>query len=216
MALTKRYTVVPSWERRAVIIIGGGPSFDLAQNRLIARARNRAESPFRVIAVNDAVYGAFWADWLHACDSAWWFRHIQGVHEFQGIKTTIQDDVPAPWVSGFLQQTGVDGFDPDPSCCRTGNNSAYQAMHIAIHAGASRIILCGIDMKDGDGGKKHWFGNHDDITGEVPVYYEKIMVPHFETLKPELERRGIEVINTSMGSALTAFPKAPLESVLKF
>lgn len=215
MGLTKRYSVVPSWEGRVAIIIGGGPSFDLAQNRMIARAKHRTNSPFKVIAVNDAIYGAWWSDWLHACDRSWWETHIQGVHTFQGIKTCSQDDVPAPWVDGYLLETGTTGFDPDPSCVRTGGNSAYQAMHCMIHTGVRRIILCGVDMRDAPDGKKHWFGDHDGHTGSIPVNYARDMLPHFATLLPELEARGISVVNTSEASALTVFPKMSLEQALQ-
>lgn len=164
--------------------------------------------------INDAVYGAFWADWLHACDSAWWHQHIQGVHTFPGIKTCMQDDVPAPWVDGYLLDTGPQGFDPDPTCVRTGGNSAYQAMHCAIHAGVKRIILCGVDMRKGDDGRRHWFGDHDGDLGQVDVNYNRDMAPHFATLKPELEARGIDVWNTSLNSALSTFPKLSLEQAL--
>lgn len=215
MALTKRYRVEPTWPGKTAVIVAGGPSFDLAQNRMIARARHRVNSPFRVMAINDAVYGAWWADWLHACDSSWWHRHIQGVHTFPGIKTCMQDDVPAPWVDGYLLETGVDGFDPDPSCVRTGGNSAYQGMHCLIHAGVKGIILCGVDMRNGERGERHWFGDHDGNLGQVDVNFARDMAPHFETLKPELEKRSIEVLNTSLNSALTAFPKMSLERALQ-
>lgn len=215
MTLAKRFTVTPAWKGGTAIIIGGGPSFDLAQNRQIARARHGVSSPFRVMAINDAVYGAWWADWLHSCDSQWWYQHIQGVHTFPGTKTCTQDDTPAPWVDGYLHETGFDGFDEDPSCIRTGGNSAYQGMHIAIHLGVKRIILCGIDMNVGPNGEKHWFGDHDGVMGYAVPNFARDMAPHFETLKPALEARGIEVLNTSAQSALTAFPKMELERALK-
>lgn len=215
MSLANRFTVRPIWDGLSAIIIAGGPSLSLAQIRLIARARHAAGSTFRVMAINDAIYPAWFADWLHAADRQWWFEHIQGVHTFPGIKTTLEDDVPEPWVTGYLQNTGQDGFDPDPACCRTGANSAYQAMHISIHAGVRRIILVGVDMKDSAKGDRHWFGDHPAILGTARVQYDKIMIPHFETLAPTLKERGVEVINCSPGSALTIFPAKDLVEALR-
>lgn len=215
MALPKRFTIEPIWKGGTAVIIAGGPSFNLKQNRLIAQARMQPASMVRVIAINDAIYGAWWADWLHACDSLWWYHHIQSVHTFPGIKTTLAEDVPEPWVTGYLENTGCEGFDPDPSKCRTGANSAYQAMHIAIHAGVSRIILVGVDMKRSDKGDVHWFGNHPQHFMSDHVNFEKTMIPHFAGLKPALSERGIEVINASPGTALHAFPLGDLESSLR-
>lgn len=213
MALANRFTVEPIWTGRIAIIVGSGPSFTLKQARQIAIARNRAGSPFRVIAVNDAIFPCFWADWLHGCDSIWWFTNIQSVHTFPGIKTTLAEDVPEPWVTGYLENSGCDGFDPDPSKCRTGANGVYQATCIAIHAGATKIIYVGVDMKEADG-LKHWFGDHPHVGGNMRVDYQMTMVPHFAALLPVIEERGIELVNASPGSALPTFPLVDLDKAL--
>lgn len=214
MALGNRFTIEPIYAGRTVIIVAGGPSLTLEQTRMVARARHVPNSNVRVVAINDAIYPCFWADWLHACDLEWWQRHIQHVHTFPGIKTCVQDDVPAPWISGYLQDTGPQGFDPDPSTCRTGGNSLYQAMHCMIHAGAAKIILVGADMKYGDGDRKHWFGDHEGPTGHVSANFTQLVIPHFATLVPALEERGVQVINANQGSALQTFPKMELAQAL--
>jgi hypothetical protein len=215
MALPNRFTIEPQWTGCRGVIIGGGPSFTLAQNRLIARARLVPSSRVRVIAVNDAIYGAWWADWHHACDTTWWREHIQSVHSFPGIKTTLAEDVPEPWVTGYLENSGDVGFDPDPSRCRTGANGVYQAICIFMHSGVKDIILVGVDMKTDDNGKNHWFGNHPQHFGSDRVDYAKQMIPKFETLLPAMEERGVKVRNASPGSALTIFPHVDLDSALR-
>jgi hypothetical protein len=212
MALPARYTVEPIWKGRTAIIVASGPSFSAKQARAIAKARMDVGSDFRVIAINDAVYLAWWADWLHSCDNLWWHWNIQTVHTFRGIKTTLAEDVPAPWVTGYLQNTGLQGFDEDPSCCRTGGNSGYQAICLAMHAGAKRIVLVGFDMKAADDGQSHFFGEHP---GAQPNAFKSVMLPQFETLKPALEKMEISVINATPGSALRTFPTADLERVLR-
>lgn len=193
------------------IVVCSGPSLSVRQLRAIARARNYPASKFRVIAVNDAIYGAWWADWLHSCDFTWWREHIQHVHTFPGIKTTLAEDVPAPWVSGYLENSGPEGFDEDPSRCRTGANSGYQAIHIAMHAGVNRIILVGMDMKSDPKQGSHFFGEH---RGGRPVEFASLMIPKFQTLQPALDQRGISVLNATPGSALTTFPFADLDTLL--
>lgn len=211
MALAARYKIEPMWQGMTGIVIASGPSLSLRQIRLIARAKHFPGSKIRVIAVNDAVYGAWWADWLHSCDQSWWLEHIQNVHTFPGIKTTLAEDVPAPWVSGYLENTGPVGFDPDPTCCRTGGNSGYQAIHCLIHAGVQRIGLVGFDMKDAPNGEGHFFGNHKNGFNSP---YHVSMLPYFPSLQEEIDRRGIEIYNVNPDSALTCFPMTSLENVL--
>jgi hypothetical protein len=208
--MAKPFTVERMWPGQTVVILAGGPSVTPAQVRAIARARLLQKC--RVIAVNDAVYLAWWADWLHACDAKWWHWHIQAVQRFAGIKTTTCEDVMPGWVDGYLKVTGTEGFDEDPSLIRSGGNGAYQAMHCAIHAGASKIILVGVDMRCGEAGESHWFGDHPDRM--VPDH-AKGMLPHFATLQPTLEARKITVLNASIRSALRIFPFCIIESELR-
>ena len=192
------------WPGKPAVILGGGRSLTAAQFHHVALAR--LDDRCRVIAVNDAVYPGWWADWLHAADGNWWRSHIQRVQHFRGIKTTIDPLVPVAWVTGVLNPTGVTGFDQDPMCCRTGNGSGYQAVHSAIHAGSRRIILLGFDMQG-----EHW---HGERAGEVATDFGKTMAPHFESLIPALEAMKVEVINCSPDSVLRTFPRADLAAVL--
>lgn len=202
-----KFSVSPIWTGERVVIIGGGPSLSLEQVHAIARAK--MAGVIRVIAVNNAVYVAWWADWLHACDSIWWHRHYPLVHRFPGLKTTLANDLPDEWGVGELVNTGKYGFDEDPGNCRTGGNSVYQAMHIAIHAGVKEIILVGVDMKR-DGARTHW---HDGHRGP-DVDYATTMAPCFEDLVPVLGKRGIKAVNASPNSALKTFPAVALQNLL--
>lgn len=194
------------FEGKRVVIIAGGPSVTLQDIHRIARARLDLGSDLRVIAVNDAVFVAWWADWLHASDARWWNWNIQRIRQFNGIRTTIDPTVPKGWAH-HLDNTGKEGFDPDPANCRNGGNSAYQAMHCAIHAGASSIVLVGVDM-DRSG---HWHPEYENVpTCDRPA----VMLPAFQTLAPTLAERRIKVVNVSPRSLLEIWPKVSLESAL--
>lgn len=211
MGITNRFRIDPVWPSSTVVIVAGGPSLSLKQIHYVARARGH--DACRVIAVNDAIFPCFWADWLHAGDAQWWRWHIQEVYTFPGIKTTLADDIPAPWVDGYLEQSGDTGFDPDPTKMRTGSSSTYQAIGIAMHAGAKRIILLGVDMKPAENGEGHWFGDHPN---KIPCNYQQQMLPKFQSLKPFLADKGITVLNASPGSALDAFPMVDIGAELKW
>lgn len=190
-----------------MVIIAGGSSVTLHDIHAIAMARLEPESNLRVMAINDAVFLAFWADWLHACDARWWEWHNAKLSEFQGIRTTLDEKVPEGWAMR-LNNSGQTGFDEDPANCRTGSNGAYQAMHSAIHAGATEICLVGVDM-DLAG---HW---HPPREGVRHCDRPNVMLPKFESIAPALEERGIKVVNASQHSLLEVWPKASLESFLQ-
>lgn len=148
---------------------------------------------------------------LYGADSSWWSFHAQDALKFQGFKVTCVEDVPQKAVLR-LRQTGIEGFDPDPACVRTGRNSAYQATHVAIHAGAARILLCGVDMTAERGSHHH--GDHPSpLRNTTPGSYRE-MRACWPGLIPVARERGIEIINCSAGSALSCFPNRSIKEIL--
>lgn len=172
-----------------------------------------------VIAINDAVSLAPWADVLYAADSAWWRAH-GGMPEFGGLKFAIvnkslRHDSHVPGVT-VLENTGEAGLECKPSGLRTGlrggSNSGYQAINIAVHLGASRIVLLGYDMQPADDGRTHFFGEHP-----VPIRKSSpygLFRRSFDALVEPLQQRGIEIVNCTRQTALMCFPRRPLADVL--
>lgn len=176
-------------------------------SQAVADAVRAARLP--AIAVNDTFRLAPWADMLYAADSSWWSFHGAEALKFAGLKVTVQESVPHPAVLG-LRHSGAEGFDDDPECLRTGGNSGYQAIHIAAHAGAKRILLCGFDMGGG-----HWHGDHPKPLRNTPPPTYARWIERFKTLAPELAQRGIAVVNCTPKSALRCFPMANLKDELE-
>lgn len=185
------------WPGSTVVCLGSGPSLTKAD---VESVRGRA----RVIAVNDTYRLAPWADVLYACDSKWWRWH-KGVPTFAGLRYSLDLRAQAFGVS-VLRNSGMTGLEPDPSALKTGHNSGYQAINLAVHLGAERIVLLGYDMR-GD----HFFGSHPDQSR--PPF--ALCLKRFQTLVEPLAAAGVTVINASRKTALTVFPCASLESVLE-
>jgi hypothetical protein len=187
------------WAGETVAILASGESMSPAVAQMVRIYG------CRTIAVNNTWKLAPWADILYAADAAWW-NHYHGM-TFKGLKVALErtrfDDVLC------LRNTGRTGFDPDPACVRTGGNSGYQSIHVAAHAGAARILLCGFDMRGSHWHGKHVHGLRDHGEGIFAEWLERM-----ETLKAPLAERGIEVVNCTPGSALKVWPNLPLEEVL--
>jgi hypothetical protein len=145
---------------------------------------------------------------LYAHDWKWWTHpsHKDAMN-FPGLKVGGEG---APKGVFALRNTGILGFDPDPRNMRVGGNSGFQAIHIAIHGGAKRVLLLGFDMHGG-----HWHGPHPSgLTNAGEESYLR-WIGRFESLIPAIAQLGLEVINCTPGSQLKCFPMMSLEDALE-
>lgn len=191
------FAAVPRlWPNETFVCVGTGPSLTQEQ---VDFCRGKA----RMIVVNDAYKIAPWADVMYAADDKYW-RWNQGAPSFTGLKYTIEP-CRKEWPGlRTVKNTGREGLELDPTGVRTGHVSGYQAINMAVHFGAARIVLLGYDMKG-----NHFFGSHPD--GSRPPF--AMAVHAFSTLVDPLKALGIEIVNCTPGTALHAFPKAALQSV---
>ncbi len=190
-------TVPKLWPESMIVCMASGPSLTLSDVDFV---RGKA----RVIVVNDTYRLVPWADVLYACDDSWWNR-TRAARTFAGLKYGL---LGSPVGVTVLKNTGKDGLELSPDGLRTGKNSGYQAVNLAVHLGASRIVLLGYDMQHTS---LHWFGQHP-----MPeVDHGKDWRAYFQTLVEPLRRLGIQVVNCTRETALTCFPRARLSDVMQ-
>jgi hypothetical protein len=194
------------WPDSTIVILGSGPSLTQAD---VDVCRGRV----RVIAIKDAIRLAPWADVLYGCGAdvtRWWNRMGDSVAWFQGLRYTL-DPGAAKWAT-VLKNTGQTGLELSPDGLRTGENSGYQAINLAVHLGARQILLLGFDMGKSEDGKHHWFGDHPH---GVPPPYEKFLW-RFETIVEPLRAARVAVLNCSRTTALpvSIFPRVTLDVAL--
>ncbi len=160
---------------------------------------------------------------MYFCDASWWQQSMSVNRRNKDNSYSFHDAIYKGWwftgshdfrdhpqvTSLFL--SGQLGMEDDPAKLRHGSNSGYQAINLAVHLGAKKIILLGYDMHR-EGARDNW---HDEPRPtSSPDKYAHSMLPHFASLVRPLAERGVEVVNATPGSALDAFPKATLEEVL--
>jgi hypothetical protein len=212
--MTTPWSVPKDWVGETVAILASGPSM----NRACA---DYVKGKCRVIAVNNqgidtVVDGvvvpaiAPWADMLYASDAKWWMEYKDRALKFAGEKVTLGEIVPFPEVLSLKLSIRVP-FDAREDSVVAGGNSGYAALHVAAQRGASRILLCGYDMREVNGAR-HWFGKHEGRLETSQKYNNWIL--NFTRLAPVLSNMGIEVLNCTPKSALKAFKNVGLETVI--
>jgi hypothetical protein len=175
-----------------------------------AEVANMVRGAGRVIAVNDQYKIAPWADVLYAADFQWWHEH-EAARSFAGTKVTLS--VACGYDEVLLLKTGdAWGVSEKRDTLNTCRNSGHQAMNLAYLYGATRLVLCGFDMRV-VAGQEHWFGNHPVGLGS-PVPHLRDFATRMNRAIRDWDRLGVEVINTTPYSALE-FPFKPLEKVLE-
>lgn len=201
VATTPSVVVPRLWPDGTIVCLASGPSLTTADAEYV---RGKADA---VIAVNNAYQVAPWADCLYACDAKWWrWNWKQGASQFTGLKYAMTSEARNfPGVQ-ILKNAGDKGLTRDPSELRTGKNSGYQAINLAVHFGAKRIVLLGYDMQ-GD----HFFGSHPDKS--KPPF--AVCLRNFSTLVSPLRDLGVEIVNCTRRTALKCFPQQALEDVLR-
>jgi hypothetical protein len=174
------------------IVCGCGPSL----------AQFTAPQRFLTIGVND-VGRLFQPDYLVV---------LNPKHQFTGDRFRFVEETRATAVFSQLtlklphaplvpvrlgRRGGTD--DADPGTLHYTRNSPYMAVCLAMHMGAARIGLLGVDFTD-----HHFFGQ----TGRHPLVGEIRQIDaEYQRLVTECERRGIEFFNLSAESRLTSIPK---------
>ena len=196
------YWRVPrEWAGETAVIFAAGPSIT---QKDVDKCRH-----LRTIAVNVSYQLAPWADVIYGCDQRFWTWHPEAL-KCKGHKVCLTPIEHEGLLR--LENTGTDGLEREPTGLKTGRNGGYQAINLAYHFGARKILLLGFDMRVADG-KTHWHDEHPIKTS--PTVFQNSMLPHFDSLFQELCSEGVAVFNCTPNSALTAFPKSTLERCLR-
>ncbi len=181
----------------------------------------------RVITINDSWIYYPKADVFYFCDPRWWTEQYgANCRSVDGTVTFRELLASGFWVRGTCDEvscdprlhelafTGQVGLERKPDGLRHGSNSGYQAIGLARHFGAKRIVLLGYDMRVVNG-RTH---GHNGSRNPAAVFAQTLkhsMLPFFPLLVKPLREEGIEVVNATPGSALRCWPLTSLEEAVR-
>jgi hypothetical protein len=132
-----------------------------------------------------------WADFIAATDGSWWRKHPEAL-KLSGAKYTMHN------VRG-AERVKVPGY--------VAVNSGVLGLECAKRAGATRVLLLGVDMRG-----THFFGPYTNGLSNTAESKRRMHLTQYARWAKV--NRGIEVINCTPASALKCFPKASLDDAL--
>lgn len=201
------WSVPPEWFNEVAFLLACGPSFSRVPV-------DKLQGKGRVLAINDAYQRVPWADVLYACDLKFLRAHQDRIlGTFQG-RYIVSLDNNLPGVRS-LRNTGEVGLETDPGGLKHGHNSGYQAINLAYHLGATKIVLLGYDMGTPNG-QLHWQPRSDQQTEFGFNQSLSIMLACFPSLVQPLYEAGVSVVNCTPHSKLQCWPYEPLSTVLHY
>lgn len=193
------------WPGATAVILGTGPSLCPED---VDYCRGRA----KIIAVNGAYKIAPFADVLYACDWRWWQWNRDALG-FPGLKICLDDRALAEFPElEWMRRGREEGLEDDPGALALGRTSGHQAVNLAVHFGAAKIILLAFDCAAAPDGKLYFAGGNYPHPTDPAIF--KTIRKRFAVMAPLLAARGVAVVNASRTTALEAFPRVSLVDAL--
>lgn len=167
-----------------------------------------------MLVINNGYMLAPWADALYAADAKWWDAYPDA-RSFGGLKITAdaatakrlriewvqvrhESDPSAHWLTTANQDGTI----------AHGGHGGFQALDLVLQFGVRRVILVGFDYCGA-----HWHDRHPDpLKNPRPQTLGKWRDRMDAQTAPE--RRGIEIVNASAQSELTAYRKMTVTEAL--
>lgn len=143
-------------------------------------------------------------------DRKWWNEYGHTIKKRAELWTTNREAARI-YRLNFINGEIGGGLAKRKNAIRLGGNSGFQALALAIHFGASRVILLGYDMQN-QGRQSHWHGNHPRLGNPMASKFRDWM-GHFDTLKREVGK-ACRIVNATRETALKTFRRADLEACL--
>ena len=228
------WNVPKIWEGGDVWILGGGPSvpreFGVPES-VIQQVYNGSQpisaySPYmsgihgkHVIGINVAYLIGDWIDVAFFGDIGFFLQHKDKLAAFPGLKVCCHPQIEKHnWIKYLPRDHKGRGISDNPNSVSWNYNSGAAAISFAIHAGATKIILVGFDMKLDMSSKQHCHNLYN--RGAITDAKRIMKLPFNRHLKgfPEIakdaKRMGVSILNASPDSAITDFPKFSVKSLL--
>ncbi|RWF52057.1 MAG: hypothetical protein EOS50_26115 [Mesorhizobium sp.] len=201
------WSVPRDWPGETVFVLASGPSVKQLDLSLLKGRR--------VIAVKSSWLHWPAADVLFFADGRWWTekRLRPSADAFAGLIVTTAMEIGDPRVKR-IKKIIPTHLSANPGEVALARTSTTGAINLAIHFGAKRIVLLGVDAKLGANGQRHSHG----LTwpwpkgGQPQAFADQLA--EYRAIAPSAVKMGVEIVNANPDSAVQVWPRLKFEDCL--
>ena len=219
---------------RRCICVASGPSLSFDGGWQIERIKQAQREGWRVLVANATWARLPWADVVFGADRKFWNTHAAAIAGgFAGERWTGNDHcakvhrinlMPTRWEVD--QRSGLKaGLARDGSYIRHNGNTGAHLVATAYAFGMEVGILVGFDMQQTggtpnaaghlEGGPIHHHGPHVNGLANPSPLALAMWATRIAVMARDLGERNVVVLNASIETALTCFPREPLDEALE-
>ena len=199
---------------RPVAIVGAGPS-------LFGVDLSVFQGDFDVIAVKQTVWDLPQITCGFGLDLPWIRRLRDQILEATSISWVLAGEEKTRSVIGgarnvdFRRRIRGEGLCDDPEEIMNGGTSGYGAVNLAYHWGSPLVVLFGFDYSGAQTSQHHYNNRRYWWHQNSRHCHWSLWARAFDTMAPQLEDRGIRVLNACPTSAVTTFPRITIDEGLQ-
>lgn len=191
------------WEGETVFVLASGPSVnDLDLSPLIGR---------RVIAVKSSHLTWPRADILFFADGRWWRDPALRPKDFDGLIVSTATEVRDARVK-LMKKMPPHALAEERHAVALARTSTTGAINLAVHMGAARIVLLGVDGKVAADGTRHCHGRKWPWPLKDGCFDQQ--AAEYAAIAPSAARLGVEILNANPASAIAVWPRKPFSECL--
>lgn len=188
------------WQEETCLVVGGGRSIaDLGHDKILPRFEGR----YPIIACNSSFLIVPSCEVLFGADQRWWNENRWNIGRHLGFWKVTRRPLAGkqPYPVHYVRSEHKGGLSLDPGVIY-GRNSGHLALNLALHFGASRVILVGFDLVTDQRGPQNWHTLHSR-PANVDAF--KTWIGDLELAAPILRKNSISVLNANPNSAINCF-----------
>ncbi|MGM5087539.1 hypothetical protein E0H64_17730 [Rhizobium leguminosarum bv. viciae] len=201
--MTGFWTAPRCWVGETVFVLASGPSVKSLDLSLLTGRR--------VIAVKSSWLTYPAADVLFFADGRWWQDPALRPKAFEGLIVSSAKEISDPRVK-LVHKIEPGDLSERPDTVALRRTSTTGAINLAVHFGASRIVLLGVDAKVANGGARHAHGRPWPWPLKAGCFDEQ--AAEYRQIAPSAARLGVEIVNANPDSAIDVWPRRPFSECL--
>ncbi|TCN30333.1 hypothetical protein [Sinorhizobium americanum] len=201
--MIRLWTAPRWWEGETVFVLASGPSVNALD---LSPLKGR-----RVIAVKSSWITWPSADVLFFADGRWWRDPALRPKGFDGLIVSTAMEIGDARVK-LMKKIHPDRLAEEPHTVALARTSTTGAINLAVHFGAKRIVLLGVDGKVAPDGTRHCHRRAWPWALKPGCFDQQ--AAEYARIAPSAERLGVEILNANPDSAIDAWPKRPFVECL--